>query len=96
MTPGLRTRRASQGPACPRASPGEGNSPLTSTHIIKCNHITEPRLGLCRPSKHIPWEQGPGLTSEGTAYGRCTGQPPAHELGLNSDPMAHGYVPLTP
>ena len=54
MTPGLWTRMVSQGPARPRASPGEGNSPLPSDHIIKCNHITEPRLGLRGPSQHIP------------------------------------------
>ena len=85
MTPGLRTRRASRGPAHPRASPGEGNSPLPSNRIIKCNLFTESGLGLRRLSQHIPWEQGPGLTSEGTAHGRCTEQPPARALGLNTD-----------
>lgn len=95
MTPGLQTRRASQGPARPRASPGKGNSPLPSDRIIKCNHFRA-QAGAAPPSQHIPWEQGPGLSSEGTAYGRCTGRPPAHELGLNSDPTAHDCVPLTP
>lgn len=61
MTPGLRTHRASRGPAHPRASPGEGNSPLPSNRIIKCNLFTEPGLGLRRLLQHIPWEQGPHL-----------------------------------
>lgn len=90
MTPGLLTRRASRGPAHPRASPGEANSPLPSNRIIKCNFFTEAGLGLLRLSQHIAWEQSPGLTSEGTAHGRCTGRPPAHELGFNTDPMPHG------
>uniref|UniRef100_A0AC11CSJ1 B9 domain containing 1 n=1 Tax=Ovis aries TaxID=9940 RepID=A0AC11CSJ1_SHEEP len=50
----------------------------------------EAGLGLLRLSQHIAWEQSPGLTSEGTAHGRCTGRPPAHELGFNTDPMPHG------